>query len=52
MNVEFNGILISVTISLGVALLKPDMAAPLDLVGAADARLYEAERAGRSRVAS
>ena len=41
---------IPVTISLGVAMLTPDMEDPQDLVGAADARLYEAKRDGRNTV--
>jgi diguanylate cyclase (GGDEF)-like protein len=47
----FEGVRIPVTISLGVAVLTPDMAEPVDLVGAADARLYEAKRDGRNCVA-
>jgi len=47
---EFEGTVIPVTISVGVAMLTPDMAEPSDLVGSADSMLYEAKRAGRNRV--
>ena len=47
----FEGTVIPVTISLGVATLTPDMAEVADLIGAADARLYEAKRSGRNCVA-
>jgi two-component system cell cycle response regulator len=48
---SFEGQRIPLTISAGVAMLTPDMAEPVDLVGAADARLYEAKRDGRNCVA-
>ncbi|MDP2004513.1 MAG: GGDEF domain-containing protein [Rubrivivax sp.] len=40
------------TVSLGVALLTPEMADARDLLAVADAKLYEAKRAGRNRVAA
>lgn len=39
-----------ITISVGVAELGPSHATPGDLIGAADAALYEAKAAGRNRV--
>jgi len=48
----FDGVSIPVTVSIGVAVATPDMQHPRDLVGAADARLYEAKRSGRNRVCS
>jgi diguanylate cyclase (GGDEF)-like protein len=47
----YQGNRIPVSISLGIALLTDDMEEPSELVGAADARLYEAKRLGRNRVA-
>ena len=44
---------IRITISLGVAVFNPDsMKGSVDLIRAADARLYDAKRAGRNRVAA
>ncbi|MCA9509214.1 MAG: GGDEF domain-containing protein [Myxococcota bacterium] len=51
-DLRFDGASIPVTVSIGVAALTPDMDHPRDLVGAADARLYEAKRGGRNRVCS
>ncbi len=48
---SFEGNSIPVTISLGAAVMSEDMREPADLVGAADARLYQAKRLGRNRVA-
>ena len=42
--------LVPCTISLGVAAMRGDEAAPLDLYGRADERLYAAKQAGRNRV--
>jgi len=39
-----------VTISLGSAELTPRVANPLDFIGAADGKLYQAKRAGRNCV--
>ncbi|MFL5344678.1 MAG: diguanylate cyclase [Hyalangium sp.] len=41
---------IPVTVSVGVAVLKPEHREAGDLVGAADAKLYEAKTGGRNRV--
>jgi two-component system cell cycle response regulator len=46
----FDGAVIPVTISLGVATFSPDMSRPLDIIRAADEALYRAKRAGRNRV--
>jgi diguanylate cyclase (GGDEF)-like protein len=43
---------IPVTVSFGVAVLAPGMTRVEELIAAADARLYEAKRSGRNRVAS
>ena len=49
----FEGNTLNITISLGVALFNSDtMSGPLDLIRAADERLYEAKRSGRNRVAA
>jgi len=51
-NFAFDGIAIPVTISSGVAAYPDFLAAgPSELLGAADAMLYEAKRTGRNRVA-
>ena len=47
---EFEGNRIPVTVSIGVSLLDPAMATPIDLVKCADENLYRAKRAGRNRV--
>lgn len=44
------GIRLSITVSIGVAAFGPAMRAVEDLIGAADAALYEAKRSGRNRV--
>jgi len=41
-----------ITVSVGVAVNTPETTAPEELFGLADAKLYEAKRAGRNRVAS
>jgi two-component system, cell cycle response regulator len=46
----FEGERIPVTVSIGVADLAPEMREPLQLLQAADARLYAAKRGGRNRV--
>ncbi len=46
----FDGAVIPVTISLGVATFAPEMSRPLDIIRAADEALYRAKRAGRNRV--
>ena len=51
-NFAFDGIAIPVTVSAGVAAYPEFLAAgPSELLGAADAMLYEAKRSGRNRVA-
>jgi two-component system cell cycle response regulator len=47
---NFEGIEISVTVSIGVATLEPETDTASDLVKAADQWLYEAKRTGRDRV--
>jgi diguanylate cyclase (GGDEF)-like protein len=47
---EFEGPVIDVTISAGVAEWKPGIADAQELVKAADEKLYEAKRSGRNRV--
>lgn len=47
----FQGDTIPVTISIGVAMLSEGDKTSLDLIRAADAKLYEAKRGGRNRVA-
>jgi diguanylate cyclase (GGDEF)-like protein len=48
---DFQGTRFPVTISVGVAALpEAQVARPMDLVGEADAALYEAKRGGRNRV--
>jgi diguanylate cyclase (GGDEF)-like protein len=48
----FDGHVIAVTLSLGVAEFSPEMSSPRELIRAADAKLYEAKRGGRNRVQS
>ena len=48
--IEFEGAPIAVTVSIGVAVLEEADAGPDALVARADARLYDAKRAGRNRV--
>ncbi len=48
--IEFEGAPIAVTVSIGVAALEEADAGPDALVARADARLYDAKRAGRNRV--
>ena len=47
---EFEGNLIPVTVSLGVAELTKKMVSPEDLIRSADERLYKAKQEGRNRV--
>ena len=50
---SFEGNTIRITISLGVAIFDPEaMTGSVDLIRAADAKLYEAKRSGRNRVAA
>jgi len=49
---NFNGDVIKITISLGVADLTNDTASPGDLIQHADEALYRAKRGGRNRVES
>jgi diguanylate cyclase (GGDEF)-like protein len=48
----FQSEIIRVTMSIGVAMLKEEDRASLDLIKRADEKLYEAKRAGRNRVLS
>jgi diguanylate cyclase (GGDEF)-like protein len=48
----FEGAVIPVTISLGVAELRAEMKTPQQLMKAADEKLYESKRSGRNRVSS
>jgi diguanylate cyclase (GGDEF)-like protein len=48
----FDGMVIPVTISLGVAELGAEIETPQQLMKAADDKLYEAKRSGRNRVSS
>lgn len=47
-----NGVVIPVTVSLGVAAYEPTLPNGEALISRADARLYEAKRSGRNRVCS
>ena len=47
---EFDDEAIPVTISAGVATLGPKLDTPAALIGAADAKLYEAKGQGRNKV--
>jgi two-component system, cell cycle response regulator len=49
---SFEGIIIPVTISVGVAQFSPEMAVLERFIKAADGKLYEAKRSGRNRVVS
>ncbi len=49
---SFEGAVIPVTISLGVAELAAEMKTPQQLIKAADDKLYESKRSGRNRVSS
>ena len=49
---NFEGVVIPVTISLGVAELGSEVKTPQQLIKAADDRLYESKRSGRNRVSS
>jgi two-component system cell cycle response regulator len=49
---EFESERITVTVSVGVAHIKPEMNAPHELVKVADNFLYQAKREGRNRVCS
>jgi two-component system, cell cycle response regulator len=46
----FEGLVLPVTASVGIAELAPEMQNPEDLISAADARLFEAKRGGRNRM--
>jgi diguanylate cyclase (GGDEF)-like protein len=50
--IEWEGQPVPVTISVGVAEAGPETSSAAELVARADARLYEAKRAGRNRVVS
>jgi diguanylate cyclase (GGDEF)-like protein len=50
LRLEFEGAVIPVTISAGVALWEPWMRGPEQLIELADQRLYRAKQAGRNRV--
>ena len=47
---EFEATQIKVTVSIGIASLKPGFTGPEDLVSEADKNLYQAKNAGRNRV--
>ncbi|KPK00149.1 MAG: hypothetical protein AMK71_08650 [Nitrospira bacterium SG8_35_4] len=49
---NFNGAVINITISLGVANLRSDTESPSALIHQADEALYRAKREGRNRVES
>ena len=49
---EFEGHPLSITVSVGVGLIAPDITTVDELIKKADDKLYEAKRAGRNRVAS
>jgi diguanylate cyclase (GGDEF)-like protein len=46
----FEGNRLRITVSIGVAAFHTDMAGAIDLIRAADERLYESKRGGRNRV--
>lgn len=48
---EYEGEVIPVTVSVGVAVSSADVAGPTELLDAADQKLYQAKNAGRNRVA-
>jgi diguanylate cyclase (GGDEF)-like protein len=48
----FEGKEIKITISVGVSDLTPEMTEPIQFIKVADARLYQAKKAGRNRVIS
>ena len=52
LRITFEGVVIPITISLGIARMAPHMTEPNMFIEAADARLYEAKSAGRNRVVS
>ena len=47
---EYNGVRIPVTVSVGVAVSTADTESPVQLIRAADLKLYEAKAGGRNRV--
>ena len=47
---EFEGNVMQITISVGIAHVDDEMSRPLDLIRVADERLYAAKRQGRNRV--
>ncbi len=49
---NFEGVVLPVTISLGVAELGSELKTPQQLIKAADDKLYESKRSGRNRVSS
>jgi two-component system cell cycle response regulator len=52
MSVDYEGTLIPVTISIGVASVTSEMGTPQDLIRVADGLVYESKNAGRNRVSA
>lgn len=48
--IEYEGVIIPVTLSMGVAGLSSEIAGPIDLIKAADALVYKSKQEGRNRV--